>query len=83
MLDRNWAYYTTFAQDTCWSIYVGREPATTRMQTVPMPFVDSDFDQIPFYYPSSNIPPQPNFLSRTFAASCELLMITRRIMEVV
>ncbi|KAJ6616846.1 hypothetical protein B0H10DRAFT_2035936 [Mycena sp. CBHHK59/15] len=86
MLDRNWAYWTTFSQDICWSLYVGREfcvPSPSEQTTIPIPFVDSDLDQIPWHYPKANIPPQPNFLSRTFAASCELLTIARRIMDVV
>ncbi|KAJ7151912.1 hypothetical protein C8R43DRAFT_846056, partial [Mycena crocata] len=84
MLDRNWAYWTTFGQDVCWSTYVGRElclPSPSE-QTFPVPFVDADFDQIPWHYAKANIAPQPNYLSRSFAASCDLLLIVLRIMNV-
>ncbi|KAF8624671.1 hypothetical protein AX17_007002 [Amanita inopinata Kibby_2008] len=85
-LDRNWAYWTTFSQDVCWSLYVGRDfciPKPTNIKRIPVPFVDSDFDRIPWYHPSANIPPQPNYLSKTFAATCELLCIARRITDVI
>jgi hypothetical protein len=85
MLDRNWAYWTTFCQDVCWSLYVGREfsvPDANRT-TIPVPFVDSDFDQLVWHFPPSGIPPQPTYMSRTFAETCELLRIGRRIMEIV
>ncbi|RDB17161.1 Nitrogen assimilation transcription factor nirA [Hypsizygus marmoreus] len=86
MFDRNWAHWTIFTQDVCWSLYVGRDfsiPSSMESKRIPIPFVDSDFDSIPWHYPPSGIPPQPNFLSTTFAASCQLLMIARRIMDVV
>ncbi|KAF8064999.1 hypothetical protein FPV67DRAFT_1671298 [Lyophyllum atratum] len=86
MFDRNWAHWTIFTQDVCWSLYVGRDfsiPATSDTKRIPIPFVDAEFDSVQWYYPPSGIPPQPNFLSTTFAASCELLMIARRIMDVV
>ncbi|TFK32251.1 hypothetical protein BDQ12DRAFT_659410 [Crucibulum laeve] len=85
-LDRNWAHWTTFGQDVCWSLYVGRDfcvPLPSDHKRIPVPFVDSEFDQMPWHYPSSNNAPQPNYLSKTFAASCKLLMIARRIMDVV
>lgn len=85
MMDRNWAYWTTFTEDVCWSVYVGRDfcvplPAERH---VPVPFVDSEFDETPWHYPPANIPPQPNFLSRTLAATCELMMIARQVMDVI
>ncbi|KAG5644488.1 hypothetical protein DXG03_008315 [Asterophora parasitica] len=86
MLDRNWAHWTIFTQDVCWSLYVGRDfsiPSTSDAKRIPIPFVDAQFDAVSWYYPPSGIPPQPNFLSTTFAASCELLLIARRIMDVV
>ncbi|KAJ7583168.1 hypothetical protein C8J56DRAFT_790809 [Mycena floridula] len=85
MLDRNWAYWTTFSQDVCLSLYVGRDfcvPIPSKGLQIPVPFVDKDYDQGPWFYPASKLPPQPNFLSRTFAASCELLIIARRAMDV-
>jgi len=86
MLDRNWAHWTTFSNDVCWSLYVGRDfcvSSPTDLQRIPVPFVDSGFDQIPWHHPASNIDPQPNYLSRTFVETCELLRIARRIMDVV
>ncbi|KAF8241145.1 hypothetical protein L208DRAFT_1420221 [Tricholoma matsutake] len=83
MFDRNWAHWTTFTQDVCWSLYVGRDYCVPEPKQIPIPSVDTAFDQIPWHHPPSNIRPQPNFLSTTFAASCELLLIARRIMDVV
>ncbi|KAG5653175.1 hypothetical protein H0H81_001892 [Sphagnurus paluster] len=87
MFDRNWAHWTIFTQDVCWSLYVGRDfsipAASVDSKRIPAPFVDAQFDSVQWYYPPSGIPPQANFLSTTFAASCELLLIARRIMDVV
>ncbi|KAF8961449.1 hypothetical protein BDZ97DRAFT_1829377, partial [Flammula alnicola] len=68
MLDRRWANWTTFTQDVCWSLYVGRDfcvstPTDAELSKDP-PFVDPEFDQMPW-------------------ATCELLMIARPIMDVV
>jgi hypothetical protein len=86
MLDRNWAHWTGFSLDVCWSLYVGRDctvaiPLDTK--SIPVPFVDSEFDRIPFHHPPSNVAPQPSYLSKTFAATCNLCVIIRRVMEVV
>jgi hypothetical protein len=86
MLDRNWAHWTTFSNDVCWSLYVGRDfcvSSPSDLQRIPVPFVDSGFDQISWHYPPSNIEAQPNYLSKTFVETCELLRIARRIMDVV
>lgn len=48
-----------------------------------MPLVDLDFDQMPWNHPAAKLEPQPNYLTKTFEATCELLMIARRIMDVV
>ncbi|EDR10444.1 uncharacterized protein LACBIDRAFT_325474 [Laccaria bicolor S238N-H82] len=84
-LDRNWAHWTTFSQDVCWSLYVGRDfcVMSPLISPVPVPFVDTDLDQMPWCHPPAGIAPQANYLSKTFAATCELLMIARRIMDVV
>ena len=77
---------TDITQDVCWSLYVGREfgvPLPSGEHKIPVPFVDASYDQIPWHYPPSNIPPQPNNLSMTFAAYCELLVIARRVHDVV
>ncbi|CAK5284862.1 unnamed protein product [Mycena citricolor] len=84
MQDRGWAYWTTFTQDVCWSLYVGREfslPAPS--ETVPVPFVDTASDQIAWSYSNSGLDPQANYLSSTFSATCDLLLIARKIMKIV
>ncbi|KAG6819360.1 hypothetical protein H0H93_012543 [Arthromyces matolae] len=73
--------------DVCWSLYVGRDfsiPFSSNSHArIPVPFVDTDFDSVEWHHPPSGVAAQPNHLSKTFAASCELLMIARRIMDVV
>jgi hypothetical protein len=74
------------SQDVCWSSFVGRDfcvLSPSDQQRIPVPFVDPEFDQIPWNYPASGLAPQPGFLSTTFANSCELLRIARCIMELV
>jgi hypothetical protein len=85
MLDRNWALWTTFCQDTTWSLYVGREFCTTssvNSQAIPVPFVTPDLD--PFL---GNWPPNenesPNRISATFAATCSLMQIAREVADTV
>ncbi|PPQ63888.1 hypothetical protein CVT24_010355 [Panaeolus cyanescens] len=88
-LDRLWASWMTFSQDVCWSLYVGREfcvSAPTDSDSNKegsAPFVDNDFDQIPWVHHTSGIAPQPSYLTKTFDATCKLLTIARRIMDVV
>ncbi|TFK73146.1 hypothetical protein BDN72DRAFT_247733 [Pluteus cervinus] len=85
-LDRNWAHWTTLCQDVCWSLYVGRDfsvQVPSDLRGIPVPFVDSDFDEIMWVYPPSGLQPQPNNLSKTFAASCQLLLMARQVMKVV
>ncbi|KAF4608134.1 hypothetical protein EYR40_000478 [Pleurotus pulmonarius] len=85
-LDRNWGYWTTFSQDVCWSLYVGRDfcvPCPTNRENIPVPYVETDLDELPWHHTPSNIAPQAGYLSKTFAASCELLLIARPIMDVV
>lgn len=48
-----------------------------------MPLVDMAHDQMPSTYGPLNPEPQPNLLSKTFEATCQLLVISRRIMDVV
>jgi len=83
-LDRHWANWTTVTQDVCWSLYVGREFCVSAPDAdFSMPIVDVELDQMPWTHGPANIPPQPNYLTKTFEATCELLMISRRIMDVV
>ncbi|ETW83538.1 hypothetical protein HETIRDRAFT_438733 [Heterobasidion irregulare TC 32-1] len=86
MQDRNWVFWTTFCQDTTWSLYVGRDfcvSSFSESQNIPVPFVDGDLDQRPWNWPNKENPPQPNYLSRIFHATCQLLQIARRIMSIV
>ncbi|KAJ7481446.1 hypothetical protein FB451DRAFT_128986 [Mycena latifolia] len=84
-LARNWAHWSIFSTDLCWSLYVGREFCTPPRDrpTIALPFVSTELDQIPWHYPPANIPPQPNLLSCVFAASTSLLLIGRKIVDVV
>ncbi|KAJ7704480.1 hypothetical protein B0H17DRAFT_1039775 [Mycena rosella] len=84
-LARNWTHWTIFSLDLCWTLYVGRDfcaPPRDR-PVIPLPFVDEECDRVPWYHPPANIPPQPSFLSLTFAASTSLLLIGRKIVDVV
>ncbi|KAF8802030.1 hypothetical protein BYT27DRAFT_6777102 [Phlegmacium glaucopus] len=86
-LDRHWANWTTFTQDVCWSLYVGRDfcvpaPVSADTQAI-MSYIDPEFDEMPWFYPPSRLAPQPNHLTKTFEATCRLLVIARRIMDVV
>ncbi|KAH6911585.1 hypothetical protein BKA70DRAFT_860549 [Coprinopsis sp. MPI-PUGE-AT-0042] len=86
--DRYGTFWTIFAQDVNWSLYVGRDfsvraPTENDFKDMPVPYVDTEYDQIPFDHPASGIPPRPGYLSKTFASTCELLVIARRIMSVV
>lgn len=88
VLDRYWTYWATFAQDVNWSLYVGRDfcvraPSESEFRDMPIPFVDSELDKLPFHHPPSGVPSQPNYLSKIFASTCELLVVARRIMNVV
>jgi len=85
MLDRNWAYWTTFCKDVSWALYVGREFSVSLAdkRIIPLPFsVDSELDhEMVWHYPPSRIPPQPSFLTVTFAETCELSRIARQIVD--
>lgn len=48
----------------------------------PMPMVDTALDQMPWTHGPANMDPQPNYLTKTFEASCELMKVSRRIMDV-
>ncbi|KAJ7764577.1 fungal-specific transcription factor domain-containing protein [Mycena maculata] len=85
MVSRNYAHWTIFCMDVCWASYFGREsygPPLDRPK-IPLPFVDSESDQIPWYYPPANIPPQPNFTSLAFYESASLFVIAHKIIDVV
>ncbi|KAJ6463948.1 fungal-specific transcription factor domain-containing protein [Mycena sanguinolenta] len=82
---RNRAHWAIFSLDVCWALYFGRDfcgPPGPR-RNIPMPFVDSEFDQIPWYHPPANIAPQPNYTTLIFLQSSNLLVIAREIIDVV
>ena len=60
-------------QDVCWSLYVGRD-FSTPIPDLPMP---------PSTYGNLNAESQPDLLTMTFEATCQLLVISRHIMDVV
>ncbi|KAJ6588295.1 fungal-specific transcription factor domain-containing protein [Mycena capillaripes] len=85
MHGRNWAHWTLFSLDVCWAFYFGRDfvgPPLLR-RNIPLPYVDTEHDQLPWHHPSSNISPQPNFLTLIFFEFCKLFLIARQIVDVV
>ncbi|KAF7366737.1 Zn(2)-C6 fungal-type domain-containing protein [Mycena sanguinolenta] len=83
MIGRNWAHWTIYSLDVCWALYFGREFVGPPRRSTPMPFIDSEMDRQPWHHPPSNIPPQPNYLTRVFFESSTLLVIGRQITDVV
>ncbi|KAJ6463952.1 hypothetical protein C8R45DRAFT_504466 [Mycena sanguinolenta] len=82
---RTWAHWSIFSLDVCWSLYFGRDfcgPPGPR-PNIPMPGVDSEMDQIPWYYPPAKIAPQPNYTTLIFCQASALLVIARDIIDVV
>lgn len=80
-VDRNWATWSIFTSDVCWSLYVGREFATSVPDDdFPLPYIDAALDEMPVVY--GNLPPQPNHTTKTFHANAELFVIGRDILEV-
>ncbi|KAG6887908.1 hypothetical protein C0992_010284 [Termitomyces sp. T32_za158] len=80
------SYHSGLGEQTLGYLYFGmsaRMSQALSLKRIPIPIVDAEFDLVPWFHPPSGIAPQPNYLSKTFAASCELLMIARRIMDVV
>ncbi|KAJ7671229.1 hypothetical protein B0H14DRAFT_3690243 [Mycena olivaceomarginata] len=74
-----------FSLDVCWALYFGRDfcgPPGPR-RNIPMPFVDTEMDQIPWHYPPANIVPQPNYTTLIFFQSSALFVIARDIIDVV
>ncbi|GJE99786.1 fungal specific transcription factor domain-containing protein [Phanerochaete sordida] len=85
MHNRNWAFWATFCQDVCWSLYIGRDCAMAppKEPVIPVPFVDSEFDHEPWVWDPSGLPPQKSNIASVFQATCELLRIGRRVMDFV
>ncbi|TDL25413.1 hypothetical protein BD410DRAFT_785348 [Rickenella mellea] len=106
IFDRRWCYQMTCAQDACWSLYVGRDFATSLhgadKDLLAHPFAQA-LDNEPFQHPfpssrssshssttgngrggrGDEITGQPGFIMTTFVASCELMMISRRVMGII
>ncbi|KAI0705745.1 hypothetical protein C8T65DRAFT_652622 [Cerioporus squamosus] len=84
MYDRNWAYWSIYSQDILWSLYVGRECSLVphkKERQFPVPYVGSEIDNNAWFWAPSKMPPQPSYIVRTFAASCDLMVISRRIFD--
>ena len=78
-------YFLLPWQDVCWSLYVGRDFCVAEpigAKAIPMLHIDPELDEMAWFYPPAKIAPQPSNLTKTFEATCRLLMIARRIMDV-
>ena len=65
------------------SLYVGRDFCVAEpIKANFMSHIDHELDEMPWSYLPAGIAPQPNNLTKTFEATCRLLMIARRIMGV-
>ncbi|KAJ7028672.1 fungal-specific transcription factor domain-containing protein [Mycena alexandri] len=85
MLGRNSVHWTIFSMDVCWALYFGHDfmgPPPDR-RTISLPVVDTQLDQIPWFYAPSNIPPQPNLLTLIFLKSSTLFLIGHKIVSIV
>ncbi|KAH6903222.1 hypothetical protein BKA70DRAFT_603926 [Coprinopsis sp. MPI-PUGE-AT-0042] len=89
VLDRYWTFWTIFAQDVNWSLYVGRDfcvrgPTESDFKDMPVPFCRFGIrpDAVPSSADESACETGVS-CQRTFASACELLVIARRIMAVV
>ncbi|KAF8208168.1 hypothetical protein K438DRAFT_1574876 [Mycena galopus ATCC 62051] len=84
-LARNWCHWGIFALDVCWALYFGRDfagPPGPR-RNIPLPFVDSKMDQVPWHYPPAKIAPQPNYTTLIFFQTSALLVIAREIIDII
>ena len=52
------------------------------INATPILHIDPKYDEMTWFHTAAQIPPQPNNLTKTFEATCRLLMIARRIMDV-
>ncbi|KAJ7367181.1 fungal-specific transcription factor domain-containing protein [Mycena albidolilacea] len=83
MTGRNRAYWSVFILDVTWSLYWGRDFTGPPRRNTPMPFVDSDIDQILWYHAPAKIPPQANYLTLIFSETAALCVIACQIAEVI
>ncbi|KAF7293805.1 Zn(2)-C6 fungal-type domain-containing protein [Mycena chlorophos] len=91
VLDRNWMYWSMYAQDAVWATYVGRElclplpPSATHLREKGIPF--AELDEIPWSFPHADggtkVVGQPNRLAQTHGAACDLFLIMAKIMALV
>ncbi|KAJ7722521.1 hypothetical protein B0H16DRAFT_1600395 [Mycena metata] len=84
MVAQNWAHWSIFFIDVLCALYFRRtltRPPPDR-QNIPLPTVDTEYDQLPWTHPSANIRPQRNFLTRIFFEAATLLLIAYQIIDV-
>ncbi|KAF8132175.1 hypothetical protein K438DRAFT_829927 [Mycena galopus ATCC 62051] len=80
---RNWGHWAVFTLDVTWALYWGRDFSGPSRRGTPMPFVDSDIDQIPWYHAPAKIAPQANYLTLTLFETAALCVIACQIADVV
>ncbi|KAI0782595.1 fungal-specific transcription factor domain-containing protein [Abortiporus biennis] len=84
-MDRYWAYWETFTQDVCWSLYCGRDRCfvTQKDDTtkIPVPYVGGDIDRAPWHCDASKFPLQSNNVASIFKATSDLLRIAERVSD--
>lgn len=89
MTERSWAYWALYATDVFWSLYVGRDcclpDPSSATEKVSLPPVDEKIDLAVWNWSASSrkVPNQPCRILTIFVASCELMMIGRKIIDVV
>jgi hypothetical protein len=95
--DRIWTFWSTFAQDKCWSVYVGRDFSVPYPRTLPYPEAVEVHDQAPWvwkrpYPPGASLEllekdmqrvPLPNKTGHAFVETTKLCVLATRIMDVV
>ncbi|KAJ7291330.1 hypothetical protein C8J57DRAFT_1044747, partial [Mycena rebaudengoi] len=81
---QNWAHWSIFSRELWWALWFGRDsgPSLVR-RPVSVPFIDAEYDQLPWYHAPAKIPPQPNFLTLVFSLSTSLYLISYKIVGVV
>ncbi|KAJ7036684.1 hypothetical protein C8F04DRAFT_1036213 [Mycena alexandri] len=84
MVTQNWAHWSAFSIDVLCALYFRRtlNLSPPDPQSIPLPTVDAEYDQIPWTHPSTNIPPQPNLLTLIFFESAGLMLIASQIIDV-
>lgn len=88
MIQRSWAYWTLYTTDVYWALFVGDcclpDPASA-MEKVSLPPIDKDIDSAAWdqSVPLNKVRDQPSRILTVFVASCELMMIGRKIIDLV